>query len=135
MASAGAGRRRAAVGALAASRPAGSAPPEAAAGGGGGSMAGAPAPGSRRPPSKRARGPPSAAAPDPEDPFSLHGDFTADDLEELDILASQALSQWPPAARGASRECARGSPRGRRGGCGARGGAALVSTHPAPSLL
>ncbi|CAK6435935.1 unnamed protein product [Pipistrellus nathusii] len=61
-------------------------------------MAGAPAPGSRRPPSKRARGLPSAAAPDPEDPFGLHGDFTADDLEELDILASQALSQCPPAA-------------------------------------
>ncbi|XP_008154106.2 ATR-interacting protein isoform X1 [Eptesicus fuscus] len=82
-------------------------------------MAGAPAPGGRRrggslapglgpapssgqPPSKRARGLPSAAAPDPEDPFGLHGDFTADDLEELDILASQALSQCPPAARGAS---------------------------------
>ncbi|XP_059520806.1 ATR-interacting protein isoform X2 [Myotis daubentonii] len=61
-----------------------------------------PAPSSRQPPSKRARSFPSAAAPDPEDPFGLHGDFTADDLEELDILASQALSQCPPAARGAS---------------------------------
>ncbi|XP_058535105.1 ATR-interacting protein isoform X2 [Ochotona princeps] len=52
------------------------------------------------PPSKRARSfPEAAAAPDPEDPFGEHGDFTADDLEELDILASQALSQCPPAPR------------------------------------
>uniref|UniRef100_A0ABI8AM92 ATR interacting protein n=1 Tax=Felis catus TaxID=9685 RepID=A0ABI8AM92_FELCA len=79
-------------------------------------MAGTPAPGSRRrsglpapssgpppstghPPSKRARGFPAAAAPDPEDPFGAHGDFTADDLEELDTLASQALSQCPAAPR------------------------------------
>ncbi|XP_058413562.1 ATR-interacting protein isoform X5 [Diceros bicornis minor] len=79
-------------------------------------MAGTSAPGSRRrsgppapspgpppstghPPSKRARGFPAAAAPDPEDPFGAHGDFTADDLEELDTLASQALSQCPAAAR------------------------------------
>lgn len=82
-------------------------------------MAGIPAPGSRRrsgpqtpiagpplsirhPPSKRARGFPVAAAQDPEDPFGPHGDFTADDLEELDTLASQALSQCPSAARDAS---------------------------------
>ncbi|KAM8758574.1 ATR-interacting protein isoform 2-T2 [Rhynchonycteris naso] len=82
-------------------------------------MAGTPAPGSRRqsgplapsagpppntgqPPSKRARGFPEAAALDPEDPFGLHGDFTADDLEELDTLASQALSQCPSAARDTS---------------------------------
>nr|KAF6419951.1 ATR interacting protein [Molossus molossus] len=82
-------------------------------------MAGTPAPGSRRrsgplasspgpppstgqPPSKRARGFPAAPALDPEDPFGLHGDFTADDLEELDTLASQALSQCPPAARDVS---------------------------------
>ncbi|XP_039084091.1 ATR-interacting protein isoform X1 [Hyaena hyaena] len=82
-------------------------------------MAGTPAPGSRRrtglpapssgplpsighPPSKRARGFPVAAAPDPEDPFGAHGDFTADDLEELDILASQALSQCPAAPRDVS---------------------------------
>nr|XP_035935216.1 ATR-interacting protein isoform X4 [Halichoerus grypus] len=82
-------------------------------------MAGAPAPGSRRrsglpapspgpppsighPPSKRARGFPAAAVPDPEDPFGAHGDFTADDLEELDTLASQALSQCPTAARDVS---------------------------------
>ncbi|KAF3829171.1 hypothetical protein GH733_003435 [Mirounga leonina] len=82
-------------------------------------MAGAPAPGSRRrsglpapspgpppsighPPSKRARGFPAAAVPDPEDPFGAHGDFTADDLEELDTLASQALSQCPAAARDVS---------------------------------
>ncbi|XP_040850330.1 ATR-interacting protein isoform X2 [Ochotona curzoniae] len=82
-------------------------------------MAGASAPGRKRsgppgprpgplpipghPPSKRARSFPeaaaAAAAPDPEDPFGEHGDFTADDLEELDILASQALSQCPPAPR------------------------------------
>ncbi|XP_029773731.1 ATR-interacting protein [Suricata suricatta] len=82
-------------------------------------MAGVPAPGSRRrsgfpapssgpppsighPPSKRARGFPAAVAPDPEDPFSAHGDFTADDLEELDTLASQALSQCPAAPRDVS---------------------------------
>ncbi|XP_036984289.2 ATR-interacting protein isoform X2 [Artibeus jamaicensis] len=82
-------------------------------------MAGAPAPGSRRrsgpqaptpgpppgarqPPSKRARGVPAAAALDPEDPFGPHEDFTADDLEELDILASQALSHCPFAARDVS---------------------------------
>uniref|UniRef100_A0A2K6GQP7 ATR interacting protein n=1 Tax=Propithecus coquereli TaxID=379532 RepID=A0A2K6GQP7_PROCO len=82
-------------------------------------MAGTPAPGSRRrseppaprpgpppgiglPPSKRARGFPAAAAPDPEDPFGAHEDFTADDLEELDTLASQALSQCPAAARDVS---------------------------------
>ncbi|XP_023558047.1 ATR-interacting protein isoform X2 [Octodon degus] len=73
-------------------------------------MAGTSAPGSRRwsgppklhpgpppvtghLPSKRARVFPAAAPLDPEDPFSEHGEFTADDLEELDILASQALSQ------------------------------------------
>lgn len=96
--------------------PAGSAPRAA-----GGAMAGAPVPGSRRPPSKRARGLPSAAAPDPEDPFGLHGDFTADDLEELDILASQALSQCAPAAGGPSSECAGvPHPPWRRRGPGAR---------------
>lgn len=88
-------------------------------------MAGASAPGRKRsgppgprpgplpipghPPSKRARSFPeaaaAAAAPDPEDPFGEHGDFTADDLEELDILASQALSQCPPAPREVTSEC------------------------------
>lgn len=89
-------------------------------------MAGTAAPGSRRrsgppipssgplpstghPPSKRARGFPVAAALDPEDPFGPHEDFTADDLEELDTLASQALSQCPSAARDVSSECAQGS--------------------------
>ncbi|XP_008851474.1 ATR-interacting protein isoform X2 [Nannospalax galili] len=47
------------------------------------------------PPIKRARGFPEAA--DPEDPFDEHAEFTEDDLEELDILASQALSQCPAA--------------------------------------
>lgn len=88
-------------------------------------MAGTPAAGSRRrsglpaptsgpppstghPPSKRARGFPAAAVPDPEDPFGAHGDFTADDLEELDTLASQALSQCQAGARDTSSECASG---------------------------
>ncbi|XP_023375323.1 ATR-interacting protein isoform X1 [Otolemur garnettii] len=60
-----------------------------------------PLPGTGCPPSKRARGAPAAAAPDPEDPFGAHEDFTADDLEELDSLASQALSQCA-APRGVS---------------------------------
>nr|XP_006978348.2 ATR-interacting protein isoform X1 [Peromyscus maniculatus bairdii] len=78
-------------------------------------MAGTPAPNSHRkqsggpapfpgpsrafenPPSKRARSFSEATVPDPEDPFGAHAEFTADDLEELDILASQALSQCPVA--------------------------------------
>ncbi|KAM9592488.1 ATR-interacting protein isoform 1-T1 [Trichechus inunguis] len=60
-----------------------------------------PPPGAGHPPSKRARGFP-IAAPDPEDPFGAQGDFTADDLEELDTLASQALSQYPATVRDAS---------------------------------
>ncbi|XP_006873724.1 PREDICTED: ATR-interacting protein [Chrysochloris asiatica] len=59
-----------------------------------------PPPGAGHPPNKRARGFP-AAAPETEDPFGEHGDFTADDLEELDILASQALSQCPATTRDA----------------------------------
>ncbi|XP_075403404.1 ATR-interacting protein [Tenrec ecaudatus] len=59
-----------------------------------------PPPASGHPPNKRARVF-TDAAPDPEDPFGAHGDFTADDLEELDILASQALSQCPAPARDA----------------------------------
>ncbi|XP_007642972.1 ATR-interacting protein isoform X2 [Cricetulus griseus] len=80
-------------------------------------MAGTPAPSSHRkqsggpaplpglsrafdnPPSKRARSFSETADPDPEDPFGAHAEFTADDLEELDILASQALSQCPVAPR------------------------------------
>uniref|UniRef100_A0A2K5PJZ9 ATR interacting protein n=1 Tax=Cebus imitator TaxID=2715852 RepID=A0A2K5PJZ9_CEBIM len=61
-----------------------------------------PPPGTEHPPSKRARGFSAAAVPDPDDPFGAHGDFTADDLEELDTLASQALSQCPAAARDVS---------------------------------
>ncbi|XP_007953479.1 ATR-interacting protein [Orycteropus afer afer] len=60
-----------------------------------------PPPGAGQPPSKRAKGFPAAAL-DLEDPFGAHGDFTADDLEELDTLASQALSQCPAAARDTS---------------------------------
>lgn len=58
-----------------------------------------PPPGTGHPPSKRARGFPAAAPLDPEDPFGAHGELTEDDLEELDILASQAMSQCPVAAR------------------------------------
>ncbi|KAL6035595.1 hypothetical protein STEG23_019116 [Scotinomys teguina] len=83
-------------------------------------MAGTPAPNSHRkqsggptpfpglsrplenPPSKRARSFSETTVPDPEDPFGAHAEFTADDLEELDILASQALSQCPVAPRNLS---------------------------------
>lgn len=86
-------------------------------------MAGTPAPNSHRkqsggpaplpglsrafenPPSKRARSVSETTVPDPEDPFGAHAEFTADDLEELDILASQALSQCPVAPRNLSSEC------------------------------
>lgn len=92
-------------------------------------MAGTPAPNSHRkqsgglepflglsrsienPPSKRARSFSETTVPDPEDPFGEHAEFTADDLEELDILASQALSQCPVAPPNLSCEC--------RGGGGA----------------
>ncbi|XP_027496381.1 ATR-interacting protein isoform X4 [Corapipo altera] len=61
----------------------------------GGSGAGAAPPGLRNglPPHKR----PKSAAAGPADPFGDSDDFTADDLEQIDILASQALSQDPPA--------------------------------------
>uniref|UniRef100_A0A8B9QFQ2 Uncharacterized protein n=1 Tax=Apteryx owenii TaxID=8824 RepID=A0A8B9QFQ2_APTOW len=42
------------------------------------------------PPHKR---PKSGEAVAGTDPFGDHDDFTADDLEEIDIIASQALSQ------------------------------------------
>ncbi|KAL1782070.1 ATR-interacting protein isoform X1 [Sigmodon hispidus] len=54
------------------------------------------------PPSKRARSFSATTVPDPEDPFGAHAEFTADDLEELDILASQALSQCPVEPRNLS---------------------------------
>lgn len=74
----------------------------AASGRGGGRSGGpsAPTPSAGRPPSKRARSSPAAGLPsDPEDPFGALLDFTEDDLEELDSLASQALSQAPAAPR------------------------------------
>ncbi|XP_025916951.1 ATR-interacting protein [Apteryx rowi] len=49
------------------------------------------------PPHKRPKSGEAAAG---TDPFGDHDDFTADDLEEIDIIASQALSQGG-AARGA----------------------------------
>lgn len=57
------------------------------------------------PPSKRARSFSETTVPEPEDPFGEHAEFTADDLEELDILASQALSQCPVVPRNLSSEC------------------------------
>ncbi|XP_027556463.1 ATR-interacting protein isoform X4 [Neopelma chrysocephalum] len=62
---------------------------------GGGSGAGAAPPGLHNglPPHKR----PKSAPAGPADPFGDSDDFTADDLEQIDILASQALSQDPPA--------------------------------------
>ncbi|XP_065498722.1 ATR-interacting protein [Caloenas nicobarica] len=70
------------------------------------------------PPHKR----PKSAGPGegPGDPFGDSDDFTADDLEEIDILASQALSQEPAAPRaappahawGGGAERAAGLPRG-----------------------
>uniref|UniRef100_A0A8D0FLS6 ATR interacting protein n=1 Tax=Strix occidentalis caurina TaxID=311401 RepID=A0A8D0FLS6_STROC len=52
------------------------------------------------PPHKRPKSS-GAAGPDegPGDPFGDNDDFTADDLEEIDILASQALSQETAAPR------------------------------------
>ncbi|XP_055985541.1 ATR-interacting protein isoform X3 [Sorex fumeus] len=59
-------------------------------------------PSAGRPPNKRVRAFPAVVFSDPEDPFGAHGDFTEDDLEELDTLASQALSQGPAAPRDVS---------------------------------
>ncbi|XP_062356770.1 ATR-interacting protein [Cinclus cinclus] len=61
----------------------------------GDSGAEAPAPALRSglPPHKR----PKSAVTGIVDPFGDSDDFTADDLEQIDILASQALSQDPPA--------------------------------------
>ncbi|KAM4651079.1 ATR-interacting protein isoform 1-T2 [Discoglossus pictus] len=48
--------------------------------------------GHRYPPPKRSR---TSDSKKMNDPFSDHEDFTADDLEEIDILASQAYTQEP----------------------------------------
>ncbi|XP_031465228.1 ATR-interacting protein isoform X2 [Phasianus colchicus] len=45
------------------------------------------------PPSKRPKGPAGVGAAAEEDPFGDNDDFTADDLEEIDTIASQALTQ------------------------------------------
>ncbi|XP_052634978.1 ATR-interacting protein isoform X2 [Harpia harpyja] len=94
--------------------------PRAAAGRSGG------APENGFPPHKRPKSS-GAAGPEegPADPFGDNDDFTADDLEEIDILASQALSQEAAAAAalprhawaafgasGAERRAAAGQPRG-----------------------
>ncbi|XP_071406769.1 ATR-interacting protein isoform X2 [Pithys albifrons albifrons] len=62
------------------------------------------------PPHKR----PKSAAPAAADPFGDGDEFTADDLEQIDILASQALSQDPPA--GLAWEAPRLPRGGREGG-------------------
>ncbi|KAM6248205.1 ATR-interacting protein [Spheniscus humboldti] len=67
---------------------AGAAPPAAAGGGGGGALENG-FPPHKRPKSSGAAGPEEG----PGDPFGDNDDFTADDLEEIDTLASQALSQ------------------------------------------
>uniref|UniRef100_A0A8C8AEF8 Uncharacterized protein n=1 Tax=Otus sunia TaxID=257818 RepID=A0A8C8AEF8_9STRI len=90
-------------------------------------------PGNGFPPHKRPKSS-GAAGPDegPGDPFGDNDDFTADDLEEIDILASQALSQEAWGAVGASsaeRRAAAGLPRAGAaaagtklaGGCAAAG--------------
>ncbi|XP_074139130.1 ATR-interacting protein isoform X2 [Sminthopsis crassicaudata] len=45
------------------------------------------------PPTKRSKSLDSTEPPDAEDAFGDHEEFTADDLEEIDIIASQALTQ------------------------------------------
>ncbi|XP_039932510.1 ATR-interacting protein isoform X2 [Hirundo rustica] len=63
------------------------------------------------PPHKR----PKSAVTGIVDPFGDSDDFTADDLEQIDILASQALSQVPPAGRAwGTSEPARGGRQGSR---------------------
>ncbi|XP_040974730.1 ATR-interacting protein isoform X3 [Aquila chrysaetos chrysaetos] len=96
----------------------GSAPPAAAGRSGGALENGFPP--HKRPKSSGAAGPEEG----PADPFGDNDDFTADDLEEIDILASQALSQEAAAAAlprhawaafgasGAERRAAAGQPRG-----------------------
>ncbi|KAM9182092.1 LOW QUALITY PROTEIN: ATR-interacting protein [Mergus octosetaceus] len=65
------------------------------------------------PPHKRPKGP-AAGGEDPEDPFGDGDDFTADELEEIETIASQALSQDAGRNWGG-----RAGPRGGRG-AGAR---------------
>ncbi|XP_068275966.1 ATR-interacting protein [Nyctibius grandis] len=104
----------------------------AAAGGGGGALENG-FPPHKRPKSSGAAGPEEG----PGDPFGDNDDFTADDLEEIDILASQALSQeaaggaapraGPPkhawgafGPSGAERRAAAGLPRGSAPAAGGR---------------
>lgn len=63
------------------------------------------------PPHKRPKGPAAGGGEAPEDPFGDGDDFTADELEEIETLASQALSQ--DAGRGWG---GRAGPRGRAAG-------------------
>ncbi|XP_075289019.1 ATR-interacting protein isoform X1 [Opisthocomus hoazin] len=89
----------------------------AAAPGGGGALENG-FPPHKRPKSSGAAGPGEG----PGDPFGDSDDFTADDLEEIDILASQALSREAAGARRAGLPkhawAASGAPRGQRRAAG-----------------
>ncbi|XP_053577168.1 ATR-interacting protein [Bombina bombina] len=68
-------------------------------------MRGPPATGNERhryPPPKRSRTAHATEMKPFDDPFNDHEDFTADDLEEIDILASQAYTQDPDPAEPAA---------------------------------
>ncbi|KAM6256830.1 ATR-interacting protein isoform 2-T4 [Porphyrio hochstetteri] len=80
------------------------------------------------PPHKRPRSL-GAAGPGegPADPFGDNDDFTADDLEEIDILASQALSQEAAAGPAAPRA---GLPRHAWGAFGASGAERQAAAGP-----
>lgn len=87
------------------------------------------------PPHKRPKGPAAGGGEAPEDPFGDGDDFTADELEEIETLASQALSQdagrgWGgragPRGRAAGQE-----PAGRCEGSGGRWGEPSLASRPA----
>lgn len=89
------------------------------------------------PPHKRPKGP-AAGGEAPEDPFGDGDDFTADELEEIETIASQALSRdagrnWGGRGRAAGLEPA-GRCEGERGDGAALGGASprLASPHGPP---
>lgn len=87
------------------------------------------------PPHKRPKGPAAGGGEAPEDPFGDGDDFTADELEEIETLASQALSQ--DAGRGWG---GRAGPRGRAAGqepagrCEGSGGRWGEPSRAEPSL-
>lgn len=87
------------------------------------------------PPHKRPKGP-AAGGEAPEDPFGDGDDFTADELEEIETIASQALSRdagrnWGGRGRAAGLEPA-GRCEGERGDGAALGGASpRLASRPA----